>query len=195
MRRLIATGQRSLDPSREPSCLSPKRHRRTEASGLFSLEMQGQDDLREKLLSLLSLSSANSNGGLDSFRDSGYFLLQSFPRPLKVSIGNVRSGDLKNLLAHQVKTHLRSQITFFHPSAILALGKPASVALSTLFPDSPFTRSFESGDFAAVQGKMFEEPNQPLLSATYLPSGNGRFWRRFWERHMPLFVKKARSLA
>jgi len=153
-----------------------------------------QDDLREKLLPLLKLSPSGSDRGLKSFCDSGFFLLQSFPRPLKVSIGNIRIKDLKILLAHQVNTHLRDQIEFFQPSAILALGRPASTAISMLFPNSQFARAFESGGFPKVQGRIFEESNQSLLSATYLPSGNGRFWRRFWEKHIPRFVKIARGL-
>jgi len=154
-----------------------------------------QDDLREKLLPLLKLSPSGSYRGLKSFCDSGYFLLQSFPRPLKSSIGNTRLELLKSLLDHPVHTHLQQQIAFFQPAAILALGKPATTSLSMLFPNSKFAKSFQNGDFRTVQGKIFEELNQPLLSATYLPSGNGRFWRRFWEKHIPLFVRKARSLA
>ena len=153
-----------------------------------------QDDLREKLLPLLKLSSHGPDRGLVSFRDSGYFLLQSFPRPLKISVGNVKTDDLRRLLQHPVETHLKDQITFLSPAAILALGRPASAALTMLFPDSSFAHKFESGDFSAVQGRMFQEQSQPLLSATYLPSGNGRFWRRFWEGHIPLFVSQARSL-
>lgn len=153
-----------------------------------------QDDLREKLLPLLKLSSSGPDRGLVSFRDSAYFLLQSFPRPLKISVGNIKIADLKRLLQHPVETHLKDQITFLSPAAILALGRPASAALSILFPDSSFAHSFESGDFSAVQGRMFQEQSQPFLSATYLPSGNGRFWRRFWESHIPLFVSQARSL-
>jgi hypothetical protein len=154
-----------------------------------------QDDLREKLLPLLKLSSYGSDGGLGLFRDSGYFLLQSFPRPLKASVGNVKIADLRRLLEHPVETHLKNQVAFFSPAAILALGRPASAALSMLFPESSFAHTFESGDFSAVQGRMFhEQSSQPLLSATYLPSGNGRFWRRFWEGHIPLFVSQSRSL-
>ena len=164
--------------------------------GFWTVQAQAskQDDLREKLFPLLKVSSQGPDGGLVSFRDSGYFLLQSFPRPLKGSVGNVKIDDLKRLLRHPVETHLKDQITFFSPSAILALGKPASAAISMLFPDSSFAHTFESGDFSAVQGRMFQEQNQPLLSATYLPSGNGRFWRRFWEGHIPLFVNQARSI-
>ncbi|MBX9659627.1 MAG: hypothetical protein K2X00_13755 [Nitrospiraceae bacterium] len=153
-----------------------------------------QDDLREKLLPLLKLSSYGPDRGLVSFRDSGYFLLQSFPRPLKKPIGNVKIDELRRLLQHPVESHLKDQIAFFSPAAILALGKPASTALSMLYPDSSFAHSFESGDISAVQGRMFQEQSQPLLSATYLPSGNGRFWRRFWEGHIPLFVSQARAL-
>lgn len=153
-----------------------------------------QDDLREKLLPLLKLSPSGSNRGLKSFCDSGYFLLQSFPRPLLSSIGNIRVEELRFLLDHPVNTHLQQQIAFFQPSAILALGKPASTSISMLFPNSKFAHSFQKRGFPCVQGEIFEESNQPLLSATYLPSGNGRFWRRFWEIHIPLFVRKAHSL-
>jgi hypothetical protein len=150
--------------------------------------------LREKLLPFLKVSSHDADRGLISFRDSGYFLLQSFPRPLKGSIGNVKIDELRRLLQHPVKTHLKDQTAFFSPAAILALGRPASAALSMLFADSSFAHTFERGDFSAVQGRIFQEQSQPLLSATYLPSGNGRFWRRFWEGHIPLFVSQARSL-
>lgn len=153
-----------------------------------------QDDLREKLLPLLKLSSYGPDCGLVSFRDSGYFLLQSFPRPLKKPIGNVKIDKLRRLLQHPAESHLKDQIAFFSPAAILALGKPASTALSMLFPDSSFAHTFESGGFSAVQGRIFHEQSQPLLSATYLPSGNGRFWRRFWESHIPLFVSQTRAL-
>jgi len=155
-----------------------------------------QDDLREKLLALLKLSSVGADRGLVSFRDSGYFLVQSFPRPLKISIGGVKTEDLKMLLKHQAETHLREQVAFFSPSAVLALGRPASVAVSLLFPNSSFARSFEKDDLSAVQGKLFPpESGQPLLSATYLPSGNGRFRRRFWEEHIPVFVRQAHARA
>ncbi|MDO9118849.1 MAG: hypothetical protein Q7U39_12905 [Nitrospira sp.] len=153
-----------------------------------------QDDLREKLLLLLKLSSDGPDRGLVSFRDAGYFLLQSFPRPLKNPIGNVKTDGLRMLLQHPAESHLKDQIAFFSPAAILALGRPASAALSMLFPESSFARTFERGNISSVQGKMFQEQGQPLLSATYLPSGNGRFWRRFWQGHIPLFVSQARSL-
>ena len=164
--------------------------------GFWTVQAQTskQDDLREKLLPLLRVSSHGPDRGLVSFRDSGYFLLQSFPRPLKISVGNVKIDDLRRLLQHPVDTHLKDQIAFLSPAAILALGRPASAAVSILFPSSSFAHSFEAGDFSAVQGRMFQEQGQPLLSATYLPSGNGRFWRRFWESHIPLFVSQVRSL-
>ena len=164
--------------------------------GFWTVQAQTskQDDLREKLLPLLKLPSYASDGGLGLFRDSSYFLLQSFPRPLKGSVGNVKIDDLKRLLQHSVETHLKDQVTFFSPAAILALGRPASAALSMLFPDSSFAHTFERGDFSAVQGRTFQGQDRSLLSATYLPSGNGRFWRRFWESHIPLFVSQARSL-
>ena len=164
--------------------------------GFWTVQAQTskQDDLREKLLPLLRVSSHGPDRGLVSFRDSGYFLLQFFPRPLMVSVGNVKIDDLKMLLQHPVDTHLKDQITFLSPAAILALGRPASAVVSMLFPDSSFAYSFESGDISAVQGRMFQEQSQPLLSSTYLPSGNGRFRRRFWESHIPLFLSQARSL-
>jgi uracil-DNA glycosylase len=164
--------------------------------GFWTVQAQTdkQDDLREKLLTLLKLSSHGPDHGLVSFRNSGYFLLQSFPRPLKISIGNVKIDDLKKLLQHPVETHLKDQVTFLSPTAILALGRLASAALSILFPGSSFAQSFESGDFSGVQGRTFREQSQPFLSATYLPSGNGRFWRRFWEGQIPSFVNQARSL-
>jgi len=156
-----------------------------------------QDDLREKLLPLLKLLRSGSDRGFTAFCDSGYYLLQSFPRPLKSSIAGIRCEDLKLLLRHQVKTHLYQQIEFFQPSAILALGRPASAAVSMLWPRSTFARSFQKGSWKLqdVRGKIFEESHLPILSATYLPSGNGRFWQKFWEQDIPSFVKRARSNA
>jgi len=155
-----------------------------------------QDDLREKLLPLLNLSKlslSGSDGELKAFCDSGYYLLQSFSRPLK----NNRRNVIKTWLPHQIKTHLRDQITFFQPCAILALGWPASTVVSMLWPRSKFARAFQGGGWKLqdVRGKIFEESSLPTLSATYLPSGNGRFWREFWEKDIPLFVEKARSSA
>jgi uracil-DNA glycosylase len=132
-----------------------------------------QDDLREKLLPLLNLTTNGPDRGLGSFRDAGYFLLQSFPRPLQGSVGNIKMGDLGRLLRHPVETHLKDQIDFLSPVAVLALGRPASAALSMLFPGSSFARSFESGDIASVQGRIFQDQNQPLLSATYLQATDG----------------------
>lgn len=153
-----------------------------------------QDDLREKLLPLLKLAPGGSDRGLTDFRDAGYFLLQSFPRPLKISLGGAKTADIVRLLRHPVKVHLQEQIDLFTPSAILALGRPASAALCLLFPESSFARSFQGDDFPAVQGRMFRDPGYPLLSATYLPSGNGRFWQRYWAADIPRLVREARSL-
>ena len=166
--------------------------------GFWTLQPRNakQDDLREKLLPLLNLSKlslSGSDGELKAFCDSGYYLLQSFPRPLKDNRRNV----IKTWLPHQVETHLRDQITFFQPSAILALGWPASTAVSMLWPRSTFARSFQRGGWKLqnVRGKIFEESHLPILSATYLPSGNGRFWQSFWGEDIPLFVRKAQSRA
>ena len=154
-----------------------------------------QDDLREKLLPLLKLQRSGSDRGLKAFCDSGYYLLQSFPRPLKIRIAGIRCEDLKLLLRHQVKTHLYQQIEFFQPSAILALGRPASAAVSMLWPHSKFARAFEGGNckLQVVHGEIFEESHLPILSATYLPSGNGWRWQKFWKRDIPLFVRNVRS--
>ncbi len=154
-----------------------------------------QDDLREKLLRLLKLSPSGLDRGLTAFCRAGYYLLQSFPRPLKSSIGNIGVRTLKLLLDHQVKTHLRDQIEFLQPSAILALGVPASTAISMLWPRSTFARSFQRGQRGGwklqnVRGKIFEESHLPILSATYLPSGNGRFRREFWGKDIPLFLER-----
>lgn len=163
--------------------------------GFWTIQPQNakQDDLREKLLRLLKLSSSGADRELTAFCDSGFYLLQSFPRPLKSNRRNI----LKTWLPHQVTTHLRDQITFFQPSAILALGWPASLAISMLWPRSEFADEFEVGGYElkSLNSRFFEEPELPILSATYLPSGNGRFWREFWENDIPLFVEKARSSA
>lgn len=156
-----------------------------------------QDDLREKLLPLLKLSPSGSERGLTAFCRAGYYLLQSFPRPLKSNISNIGVRTLKLLLDHQVRTHLREQIEFFQPSAILALGVPAATAISMLWPDSEFARAFEVEGYRlkSVRSRIFQEPNPPILSATYLPSGNGWRWQKFWKQDIPLFVEKARSKA
>ena len=148
------------------------------------------DDLREKLLPLLNPSLSGSDRGLTAFCDSGYYLLQSFPRPLE----NNRRNVIKTRLPHQVETHLRDQITFFQPSAILALGWPASTAVSMLWPRSTFARSFQrgGGKLQNVRGKIFEESHLPILSATYLPSGYGWYWQD-WKQDIPLFIEKVRS--
>ncbi len=152
-----------------------------------------QDDLREKLLPLLKLSRSGSDRGFTAFCDSGYYLLQSFPRPLKSSIAGIRCEDLKLLLRHQVKTHLYQQIEFFQPSAILALGRPASTAVSMLWPRSKFARKFQAGSLSSVREEPLEASHRPILSATYLPSGNGWRWQKFWKRDIPLFVRNVRS--
>ena len=151
-----------------------------------------QDDLQEKLLPLLKLSRSGSERELGAFCDSGYYLLQSFPRPLKSNQRNV----LKTLLPHQVKTHLQDQITFFQPCAILALGRPASAAVSMLWPHSKFARAFQGGGWKLqdVRGKIFEESSLPILFATYLPSGYGWYWQN-WKQDIPLFIEKVRSRA
>lgn len=143
---------------------------------------------------LLQISSSGTDRGIKEFCDSGYYLLQTFPRPLKIRIGSIPTEKLKILLDHPVNTHLLRQITFFQPSAILALGKPASLAISMLFPQSSFAISFQNGGLTSVRGEVFKDPQIPILSATYLPSGNGRFWQRFWEKDVPQFVRKVRSL-
>ena len=154
-----------------------------------------QDDLREKLLPLLKLPRSGSDRGLTAFCDSGYYLLQSFPRPLKISISNIGVRGLEHLLDHQVKTHLRDQIELLQPSAILALGRPASTAVSMLWPRSKFARTFQAGGLSSVREEPLETSHLPILSATYLPSGNGRFWQKFWKKDIPLFVEKVRSNA
>lgn len=152
-----------------------------------------QDDLREKLLPLLKLSPRGSDRGLTAFRNSGYFLLQAFPRPLKISLSSFKTRDLIGLLGHPVEAHLREQIDWFSPSAVLALGKPASIAVSLLFPDSAFARAYQQGDFPAVLGQIFKEPNSPVLGATYLPSGNGRFQQKYWAADIPRLVHEMRG--
>ena len=152
-----------------------------------------QDDLREKLLRLLNLSPSGLDCGLTAFRDSGFYLLQAFPRPLKDN----RSAVVKAALPHQIKTHLHDQIEFIQPSAVLALGVPAATAVSMLWPDSAFAYSFGKGGYrlTIVHGKIFEESCHPVISATYLPSGNGRFWQENWKQDIPHFIEKVRSQA
>ena len=154
-----------------------------------------QDDLREKLLPFLKLSPSGSDRGRTAFVQSEYYLLQSFPRPLKGRIAGIGVGSLKKLLYHQVNTHLSHQITFIHPAAILALGKPAATAISMLWPSSKFARAFlQTGRLSSVRPReMFDASHSPILSATYLPSGYGRFWREYWEQDIHLFIQKVRS--
>lgn len=162
--------------------------------GFWTIQLRGkQDDLREKLLPFLDLSPSGSDRGLTAFVQSRYYLLQSFPRPLKGRIAGIGIGRLKKLLDHQVNTHLSHQIAFFQPSAILALGVPAATAISMLWLRSQFSRSFQKRKLSSMRGRIFEEPNLPILSATYLPSGYGRFWREYWEQDIHLFVQKVRS--
>lgn len=164
--------------------------------GFWTIQLRGkQDDLREKLLPLLKLSPSGPDRGLTAFVQSEYYLLQSFPRPLKGRIAGIGVGNLKKLLYHQVNTHLSHQITFIHPAAILALGKPAATAISMLWPRSKFARAFLQTErlFSVRPGKMFDVSHSPILSATYLPSGRGGVWKKYWEPDIPLFIQKVRS--
>ena len=168
--------------------------------GFWTIQPPGtkQDNLRKKLLPILKPSpsgSEESDRGLTAFVQSGYYLLQSFPRPLKGRIAGIGIGRLKKLLDHQVNTHLSHQITFFHPSAILALGRPAATAISMLWPSSKFARAFLQTGLSSVRpGEMFDASHSPILSTTYLPSRNNeRFGQKHWEQDIPLFIQKVRS--
>jgi len=59
-----------------------------------------EDDLREKLLSLLDIRTERSDRGLAAFISAGFFLFQSFQRPLKFSAAGVSRDDLAEMLAH-----------------------------------------------------------------------------------------------
>ena len=194
MFRSMEVGQNFLSLVKGPCCLFPRL--RPTDGGFWTIQLRGkQDDLREKLLPLLKLSPSGPDRGLTAFVQSEYYLLQSFPRPLKGRIAGIGVGSLKKLLYHQVNTHLSHQITFIHPAAILALGKPAATAISMLWPSSKFARAFlQTGRLSSVRPReMFDASHSPILSATYLPSGYGRFWREYWEQDIHLFVQKVRS--
>lgn len=162
--------------------------------GFWGIQPAGekQDDLREKLLPLVGVSPVGDERGLNDFRGRGFFLLQSFQRPLAMAVGNASIALLNELLRHPAGLHLREQMEFFSPCGLLALGRTASAALSLIYPTSSFGQAFESSGFSKVQGKIFQEVCKPLLGATYLPSGNGRFWKSFWQRDIPEFVRRAR---
>ncbi len=72
------------------------------AGGFWTVGPPGakEDDLREKLLPLLGLGTEGSDRGLSSFVAAGFFLFQSFPRPLKFSAAGVSKDDLNEMLAH-----------------------------------------------------------------------------------------------
>ena len=74
-----------------------------------------EDDLREKLLPLLGLSTAVTDRGLPAFVAAGFFLLQAFPRPLKFSIGGANLRDLNEMLEHSVSAHLEPMIRSIKP--------------------------------------------------------------------------------
>lgn len=150
-----------------------------------------QDDLRNQILPLLKISPCGRDRGLTDFRNQKYFLLQSFPRPLMFPIGNLKTEELYTLLKHPVERHLEKQVSYFSPSAILALGKAATASMALLFNNSPFAITYSRGGFSAVQGMIFEDKSFPLMSATYLPSGNGRFWQERWAAHIPTFLQRA----
>ena len=59
--------------------------------GFRTIQPRGakQDDLREKLLPFLDLSPSGSDRGLAAFVRSGYYLLQSFPRPIRGRIAGI----------------------------------------------------------------------------------------------------------
>ena len=59
--------------------------------GFRTIQPRGakQDDLREKPLPFLDLSPSGSDRGLAAFVRSGYYLLQSFPRPIRGRIAGI----------------------------------------------------------------------------------------------------------
>src|SRR5712692_2910173 len=93
-----------------------------------------EDDLREKLLPLLGLGTEGRDRGLASFVSAGFFLFQSFPRPLKFSAAGVSRDDLYKMLAHPAPAHLGPQIRHVAPRAIITLGRVAAAAIALLHP-------------------------------------------------------------
>jgi len=147
-----------------------------------------EDDLREKLLPLLGLSTQGPERGLPPFVAAGFFLLQAFPRPLKFSIGSVGLKDLREMLEHPVSTHIGPMIRGIAPRAIVTLGRPAAAAVAMTFPASEFAAAFTAGGLEGVHGRVFAEGVGPAIGASYLPSGAGRFNRDRWAEEIPRLV-------
>ncbi len=160
------------------------------AGGFWKIGRPGEkkDDLREKLLPLLGLATDEDDGGLSSFVDAGFFLFQSFPRPLKFSVAGVSTGDLADMLVHVAPAHLGPQVRRVTPRAIVTLGRVAAAAVALVYPSSEFAEAFRAGDFAGVRGRTFVQAQMPTIGATYLPSGAGRFFHGQWQRDIPEFL-------
>jgi hypothetical protein len=160
------------------------------AGGFWKVGTEGarEDDLREKLLPLLQLRTAGRDGGLASFVSAGFFLLQSFPRPLKFSAAGMKREDLAEMLAHPVAAHLGPYIRHIAPGGVVSLGRVAASAITLLYPASQFAKAFRTRDFEGVRGRTFRDEGLPPVGATYLPSGAGRFFRADWERDIPAFL-------
>jgi hypothetical protein len=148
-----------------------------------------EDDLREKLLPLLGLGSDGTDSGLSGFVSAGFYLFQSFPRPLKFSAAGLRRADLEEMLGHPVQAHLGPQIRHVAPRAIVTLGRVAAAALALIYPSSDIAGAFRAGDFRAVRGRTFPPVAAPPIGATYLPSGAGRFFRDRWRNDIPAFLR------
>lgn len=168
----------------------------TRAGSFWTIQLLGvrKDALRGELLPLAGIPPGGDDGGPGSFVASGLFLLQALPRPLRSSIASAPLWILEEMLQHPVWAHLQQQVKSVSPRAVLALGRTAALALSILHPHSLFARAFEGGGLSAVHGQIFAGTRQPLLSATYLPTGKGRFRRHLWEGHIRRFLQEARRI-
>jgi len=155
-----------------------------------------QDGLRTNLLPLLGMSPAGETQPLKTFRDRGYFLLQSFQRPLKFSINGVGVPERRDMLDHHVAAHLKPHLALLRPRAIQALGKTAAIALSMVFPQSSFASALDENGFKAICGQIFPERGDPdLLAPTHLPAGPAAgFFRNSWTSDIPAFLARANLL-
>jgi len=146
------------------------------AGGFWTVGPPGakEDDLREKLLPLLGLGTEGSDRGLSSFVAAGFFLFQSFPRPLKFSAAGVSKDDLNEMLAHAAPAHLEPQIRHVAPRAIVTLGRVAAAAVALLYPRPRRAHQRERG--GPPLPSMFSFP--PLST---LPTARARLPREsFW---------------
>ena len=165
--------------------------------GFWAIQPPGKrkDGLRGNVLDFLNIDPAHEPAGLEEFVGAGLYLIQSFQRPLKFSVAGLSADQRKEMLQHQVHAHLKPQIDYMAPRAILALGETAATAVSLVFPASSFSHMFERGGFRATKGQIIAEEGVPLLSATYLPAGpSAGFFKRSWQAGFQAFLDRAKEV-